>query len=113
MANILVTGGAGYVGSVCSAELLAQGHSVTIVDDLSTGFRDSVPAGAAFFQMDLADRAGKESLVQNIKFHADFHFAAKALVVESMVNPGLFLEHTSARRITLLQRIRGANSSNV
>ncbi|HZE79636.1 MAG TPA: NAD-dependent epimerase/dehydratase family protein, partial [Candidatus Polarisedimenticolia bacterium] len=43
MANVLVTGGAGYVGSVCCAELLRKGHSVTIVDDLSTGCREAVP----------------------------------------------------------------------
>jgi len=43
MANVLVTGGAGYVGSVCCAELLRAGHSVVVVDDLSTGFRQAVP----------------------------------------------------------------------
>src|SRR5258708_9142052 len=112
MANILVTGGAGYVGSVCSAELLAQGHSVTIVDDLPTGFRDSVPAGAAFFQMDLGDRAGMQSLVQHIKFDAVFHFAAKALVGESMVNPGFFFEQNVARGITMLEVLRAANIRN-
>src|SRR5258708_18502767 len=103
MANILVTGGAGYVGSVCSAELLAQGHSVTIVDDLSTGFRDSVPAGAAFFQMDLGDRAGMESLVQNIKFDAVFHFAASAPVGASMVNPGSLFQEDLGLGITMIE----------
>jgi len=53
MANVLVTGGAGYVGSVCGAELLRQGHSVTVIDDLSTGFRDAVPPGANFVQLDI------------------------------------------------------------
>src|SRR5438093_1065782 len=56
MANVLVTGGAGYVGSVCCAELLRLGHSVTIVDDLSTGCRDAVPAGAAFFPLDIGNQ---------------------------------------------------------
>src|SRR2546422_1541941 len=56
MANVLVTGGAGYVGSVCCAELLRLGHSVTVVDDLSAGFRDGVPRGAAFIPMDIGDR---------------------------------------------------------
>ena len=56
MANILVTGGAGYVGSVCCSELLRQGHSVTVIDNLSAGFRDAVPAQAGFHELDIGDR---------------------------------------------------------
>src|SRR5229473_5158166 len=83
MANVLVTGGAGYVGSVCCAELLRLGHSVTVVDDLSTGFRDNVPPEAAFFRADIGNRAEIEKLLQSHKFDVVFHFAAKALVTES------------------------------
>jgi UDP-glucose 4-epimerase len=56
--RVLVTGGAGYVGSVCSEELLRQGHEVTIVDDLSTGHHHAVPEGAEFFEMSIGDAAG-------------------------------------------------------
>src|ERR1043166_401446 len=91
MANVLVTGGAGYVGSVCCAELLRAGHAVTIVDDLSTGWRDAVPAGAAFFQVDFGNQSAMQSLVSHIRFDAVFHFAAKALIPESVRSE----EHTS------------------
>jgi UDP-glucose 4-epimerase len=112
MANVLVTGGAGYVGSVCCSELLRLGHSVTVVDDLSTGFRDSVPAGAAFFQLEIGNRSGLQSLVEHIHFDVVFHFAAKALVAESMSNPGMFFEQNVASSITLLEVLREAQIKN-
>lgn len=108
MANVLVTGGAGYVGSVCCAELLQQGHSVTVVDDLSTGFRDAVPSGAAFFQMGIGDREALRSLLKNIRFDVVFHFAAKALVAESMTNPAFFFEQNVAQGIAMLEVMREA-----
>lgn len=112
MANVLVTGGAGYVGSVCSAELLRLGHSVTVVDDLSTGFRDAVPHGAAFVQCDIADRLALESLVRKTKFEVVFHFAAKALVPESVRNPGFFFQQNVASAITMLEVLRAAGIKN-
>src|ERR1700739_1914628 len=89
MANILVTGGAGYVGSACCLELLAD-HSVTVVDNLSTGFRHNVPPAAKFIQADIGDRTAMESLLRSHQFDVIFHFAAKALVAESAANPGLY-----------------------
>ena len=55
--KLLVTGGAGYVGSVCAAHLVDHGHEVTVLDDLSTGHQDAVPDGARFVQADLGDAA--------------------------------------------------------
>ncbi|HEV2964845.1 MAG TPA: UDP-glucose 4-epimerase GalE [Candidatus Angelobacter sp.] len=112
MANVLVTGGAGYVGSVCCAELLHRGHAVTIVDDLSTGFRTAVPKGAAFFELNIGNRAGMESLVQNIRFDVVFHFAAKAKIPESVANPGLFFQENVSAGITMLEVLRSANIKN-
>jgi UDP-glucose 4-epimerase len=112
MANVLVTGGAGYVGSVCCAELLRAGHAVTVVDDLSTGYRDAVPSGVAFFQMDIGNQAAMQSLVSNIRFDAVFHFAAKALIPESVSNPGIFFQRNVASGITMLEVLRGAGISN-
>jgi UDP-glucose 4-epimerase len=112
MANILVTGGAGYVGSVCCAELLRRGHSVTIVDDLSTGCREAVPLGAAFFQVDIGNQGAMQSLVNHIRFDAVFHFAAKALIPESMSNPGAFFQHNVASGIVLLEVLRSAGIKN-
>jgi UDP-glucose 4-epimerase len=112
MANVLVTGGAGYVGSVCCAELLRQGHSVTVVDDLSTGYRDAVPSGAAFFQVDIGNQSAMQSLVSNIRFDAVFHFAAKALVPESVSNPGIFFQKNVASGIVMLEVLRAAGIRN-
>lgn len=112
MANVLVTGGAGYVGSVCCAELLRAGHAVTIVDDLSTGWRDAVPAGAAFLQLDIGNQSAMQSLVSNIRFDAVFHFAAKALIPESVSNPGVFFQQNVAAGITMLEVLRGAGVRN-
>src|SRR5512137_2418947 len=106
MANVLVTGGAGYVGSVCCAELLRLGHAVTVVDDLSTGFRDAVPAGADFFQLDIGDCAALGSLAAGKRFDAVFHFAAKALIPESVRNPGVFFQENVASAITMLEVLR-------
>ncbi len=113
MANVLVTGGAGYVGSVCCAELLRLGHAVTVVDDLSTGFKDAVPNGAAFFQLDVGDRRALESAVRNTKFDVVFHFAPKALIPESVRNPGLFFQENVASAITMLEALRAAGIKNL
>jgi UDP-glucose 4-epimerase len=113
MANVLVTGGAGYVGSVCCAELLRLGHSVTIVDDLSTGCREAVPAGAAFFPLDIGNQGAMQSLVSHIRFDAVFHFAAKALIPESVSNPGMFFQHNVASGIVMLEVLRAAGIKNV
>ena len=112
MSNILVTGGAGYVGSVCCAELLRLGHSATVIDDLSTGFRDAVPAGAAFFKMDIGDRKALRSLVRNIHFDAVFHFAAKALVAESVRDPGQFYHTNVECSIAMMEVLREADVKN-
>ncbi|MFI5104847.1 MAG: UDP-glucose 4-epimerase GalE, partial [Terriglobales bacterium] len=112
MANVLVTGGAGYVGSVCCAELLRLGHSVTIVDDLSTGCRDAVPAGAAFFAVDIGNQSVMQSLVSNIRFDAVFHFAAKALIPESVRDPGVFFQYNVASGIVMLEVLRAAGIRN-
>jgi UDP-glucose 4-epimerase len=112
MANVLVTGGAGYVGSVCSAELLRLGHAVTVVDDLSTGFRNAVPPGAEFLEIDIGDRVAMLRAVTQRQFDAVFHFAAKALIPESVSNPGVFFEKNVATGISLLETLRSAGISN-
>jgi UDP-glucose 4-epimerase len=108
MANILVTGGAGYVGSVCCGRLLELGHSVAIVDDLSTGFEEAVPAGAAFYRLSIEDRDGLSELLRSRQFDAVFHFAAKALIAESVSNPGLFFDSNVRSGIGMLETIRAA-----
>ncbi|MCU1309718.1 MAG: UDP-glucose 4-epimerase GalE [Candidatus Angelobacter sp.] len=112
MANVLVTGGAGYVGSICSSELLRLGHRVTIVDDLSTGFTDAVPDEADFFEMDIGERSGLQALLRDNKFDVVFHFAAKALIPESVRNPGIFFQQNVAAGITMLEVLREAKIKN-
>jgi UDP-glucose 4-epimerase len=98
-ARILVTGGAGYIGSVVTARLLAVGHDVVVVDDLSTGHADAVPAGAQFHQRgitELADVLGDWSI------DAVVHFAAKSLVGESVSNPALYWHNNVGGTLALL-----------
>ncbi len=101
--KLLVTGGAGYVGSVCAARLLENGHDVTVVDDLSTGHADAVPAGAKFVQADLADTAGR--LLAD-GYDGVLHFAAKSLVGESMQDPHKYWQGNVVTSLRLLEAVR-------
>jgi UDP-glucose 4-epimerase len=85
--NVLVTGGAGYIGSHAVLALLAAGHRVTVIDDLSTGFRAAVPADARFCAGDIADRALVRRLVDEDDIHAIMHFAGSVVVPESIADP--------------------------
>lgn len=85
--RVLVAGGAGYIGSVVTRLLLAEGHRVTVLDDLSTGHADAVPDGAELVRADIADAAvilGREP------FDGVLHFAAKSLVGESVRDPAKY-----------------------
>src|SRR5436309_12989426 len=82
--RLLVTGGAGYVGSVVAAQLLEAGHQVVVLDDLSAGHADAVPDGAVFVRGTVRDR-GADVLAGGID--AVLHFAAKSLVGESVARP--------------------------
>lgn len=105
---ILLTGGAGYIGSICATELIAQGHEVTIVDNLSTGHRKSVPAGARFYECDIGDSARLNEVISEHGCDAVFHFAARALVSESMLDPGLYYRENVSKALTMLDCVRQA-----
>jgi UDP-glucose 4-epimerase len=107
MGRILVTGGAGYVGSVCVAQLLSRGYEVDVVDDLSTGHADAVPAQASFHKFDIGNREALSKLLSAKQFDVVFHFAAKALIPESVVNPAIFFDVNVARAIVMLETLRG------
>ena len=85
--NVLVTGGAGYVGSVATETLLAKGHRVVVVDDLRTGHRGAVPEGATFVLADVADGDVVGYALEEHGVEAVLHFAASSLVGESMSAP--------------------------
>lgn len=100
--NLVVTGGAGYIGSVVTSQLLDAGHQVTVVDDLSTGHRDAVPEGADFVQARIHDAAGFLSPdVEGV-----LHFAAKSLVAESVERPELYWENNVVGTYALLEAVR-------
>ena len=101
--RVLVTGGAGYIGSVVAAQLLAAGHEVTVLDDLSTGHADAIPRGAHFVQGTLRDCAA-EVLADDIE--AVLHFAAKSLVGESMADPARYWSGNLGATLTLLEAMR-------
>jgi UDP-glucose 4-epimerase len=102
--KLLVTGGAGYVGSVCAKVLLERGHGVVIVDDLSTGNADAVPAGAEFVHGDVAAAAGR--LLGDGAFDGVLHFAAKSLVGESVSAPELYWYGNVVKTLDLLEAMR-------
>ncbi|HYZ52299.1 MAG TPA: UDP-glucose 4-epimerase [Streptosporangiaceae bacterium] len=103
--RLLVTGGAGYIGSVVTANLIAAGHDVTVLDDLSTGYADAVPPKAAFARGTLR---GDAERVLSEGTDAVLHFAAKSLVGESMANPGLYWSHNLGGSLALLEAMREA-----
>jgi UDP-glucose 4-epimerase len=106
VASILVTGGAGYVGSVCCRRLLEQGHKVIVLDDLSSGRATAVPGGAELYILDYCDRAGVSRLLGQTPIDAVFHFAAKALIPESVSNPGVFFDVNVSSAIAFLETLR-------
>ncbi len=101
--KLLVTGGAGYVGSVCAAALVEAGHSVVVLDDLSTGHRDAVPPECEFVEGDVAERADD---VLGAGFDGVLHFAAKSLVAESVTHPELYWSGNVVTSLRLLDAMR-------
>ncbi len=102
--RVLVTGGAGYIGSVTAQRLLARGHAVEMLDDLSTGHRAAVPAAAVFHELALADAEGLARVFAR-PFDAVVHFAARSLVGESMARPLPYYRHNVGGTVALLERI--------
>ncbi|MQY16745.1 UDP-glucose 4-epimerase [Streptomyces sp. RB5] len=100
----LVTGGAGYVGSVCAAHLLAAGHEVTVLDDLSTGFREGVPLGATFVE----GRVQDASRWLDASYDGVLHFAACSQVGESVTDPEKYWRNNVGGTIELLAAMRRA-----
>ena len=107
--RLLVTGGAGYIGSVVAARLVADGHRVTVLDDLSTGHADAVPAGAGFVRGDV--RGAGTVLADGID--AVLHFAAKSLVAESVQHPGRYWLNNLGGTLALLDAMRAAGTGRI
>ncbi|MDA8032915.1 MAG: UDP-glucose 4-epimerase GalE [Actinomycetota bacterium] len=103
--HVLVTGGAGYIGSVVAARLLEEGHEVTVLDDLSTGHADAVPDGARLVEGRVHDAA---RLLASLHPDAVAHLAAFSLVAESVEAPGRYEENNVVGTRRLLEAMHEA-----
>jgi UDP-glucose 4-epimerase len=106
--RVLVTGGAGYIGSVVADQLLGAGHQVTVIDNLSRGHRQAVPTGVELVVGDLADKQNLEALFRRQKFDAVMHFAAFIEVGESMKFPEAFFRNNTANALAVLEAMLAA-----
>lgn len=100
--TILVTGGAGYIGSICVEELLRQGHEVIVIDNLQEGHREAVCPQATFYEGDIGDRFLLDRLFHDFHIETVMHFAAEATVELSMKDPQIFFETNVAKGLMLL-----------
>jgi UDP-glucose 4-epimerase len=103
--NVLVTGGAGYVGSVCAEELIRARHRVVVVDDLSTGHRNAVPEGACFVKVDIADRARLRWIIRRHSIDSVMHFAGATLVERSMTEPRYYFQNNVQKGLMFLETL--------
>jgi UDP-glucose 4-epimerase len=103
--KILVTGGAGYIGSVVVSQLVAAGHEVSVYDNLSKGHRESVPEAATLVVGDVGDRAALDAAFAQHQPEAVLHFAAWIEAGESMRDPAKFFRNNTANALNLLETV--------
>src|ERR1041385_2924110 len=106
--KILVVGGAGYIGSVCAELLLDEGHAVAVFDNLSEGLRAAIDSRAEFIEGDLAAFDEIRSALEKFQPEAVMHFAASALVGESMQNPSKYFRNNIGHGLHLLDAMIAA-----
>jgi UDP-glucose 4-epimerase len=107
--KILVVGGAGYIGSVCAELLLDEGHTVAVLDNLSEGHQSAVDSRAELIELDLGDREATFNALRRLRPDAVMHFAASALVSESMEDPSKYFRNNIANGVNLLDSMVAAN----
>jgi UDP-glucose 4-epimerase len=106
MKQVLISGGAGYIGSFTANLFIKSGYAVTIIDNLSTGHSYAIPKEAEFIQAELLDKPEILSKLASKKFVGLIHFAAKALVGESVADPDLYYLNNVFGSINLFQAVR-------
>lgn len=111
--RVLVTGGAGYIGSVVVEELLAHEHTPIVYDNLSKGHRESVAPSSEFIQGELLEQKKLESLLAGHKVEAVIHMAADSLVGESFQNPAKYYANNVVAGLSLLETMRAAHVSRI
>ncbi len=99
---ILVTGGAGYIGSVCVADLLKQGEEVVVIDNLVYGHRESLDEKVTFYEGEIGDKNLVEKIIREHNIEACFHLSAYAYVGESVEKPNIYYQNNFIQTINLL-----------
>lgn len=110
--KVLVTGGAGYIGSHMTKVLLDKGHEVTVADNLERGFQEAIDPRAHFSNGDLRDKRFVEELFNKHKFDGVIHFAAYIAVGESMQHPEMYFENNFTAALNVLEAMRKNNCNN-
>src|SRR6266576_2292016 len=105
--RVMVTGGAGYIGSVVTEELLRDGHDVVVYDNLQKGHRQAVVAPAQFVHAELADKAKLTETLLTHRIEAVIHMAADSLVGESCEQPAKYYQNNLVAGLNLLEAMRG------
>ena len=111
--NVLVTGGVGYVGSICTEILVARGHRVKVLDSLIEGHKSALPVGAEFVQCDILDAKGVDATFSGFSVEAVMHFAAEAEVEKSVRNPSLFYRINVAGGLQILDSMLRHNVKKI
>jgi UDP-glucose 4-epimerase len=111
--KILIVGGAGYIGSICAELLLDQGHEITVFDNLSEGHRGALDPRARLIEGDLQDRQAIDSALAAVRPEAVMHFAASALVSESMRDPSKYFRNNISGGLNLLDAMVAAHVERI
>jgi UDP-glucose 4-epimerase len=111
--NVLVTGGAGYIGGTVATILMQAGHRVTVLDNLCHSKRSELPSGAEFVEADIADRPRVESLLRELKPDGVLHFAALIEAGESMQKPEIYFRNNTASTLALLEAMHATGTNKL
>jgi UDP-glucose 4-epimerase len=111
--KILVVGGAGYIGSICTEVLLDEGHEAIVFDNLGEGHRRAVDSRATFVRGDLADREKIQATLSSARPDAVMHFAANALVGESMRDPSKYFRNNICNGLNLLDAMVAVHARQI
>jgi len=111
--NVLVTGGAGYIGGTVATILMQAGHRVTVLDNLCHSKRDGLPAGAEFVECDIADRPRVEALLRDLRPDGVLHFAALIEAGESMQKPEVYFRNNTASTLALLEAMHATGTNKL
>jgi len=111
--RVLVTGGAGYIGAVTVEQLVLSGHSVVVLDTLVTGHRESVAPGSELAVHSVSDKSAVVALLKEHHIEAVLHCAARSLVSQSMLDPGLYFSQNVVGGLALLDALREAGVDRI